>query len=100
MKEVVIDGKKFFLRNPLTEDEIKAIKDGSRVYGRYILDLLQGREPDRELLHKHPILRTKMVLAAVSKGYEIPSEDLRKMKAGDVFMLFDRMVELSKDMKR
>jgi hypothetical protein len=42
MKDVWIDGKKFVLHKPLTESQIKAIDDGSRVYGKYIRDLLAG----------------------------------------------------------
>ena len=100
MKDVWIDGKKFVPHKPLTESQIKAIDDGSRVYGKYIRDLLAGIEPDRNLVNQQPSLRTKMVLAAVSKAYEIPNEELRKMKVGHVWTLFDKLIEQSRKAKR
>jgi hypothetical protein len=41
-----------------------------------------------------------MVLAAVSKAYEIPNEELRKMKVGHVWTLFDKLIEQSRKAKR
>jgi hypothetical protein len=99
-KEVEIGGKIYFLLNLLTESELKLIDHGSRFPGKTIVDQLIGREPENELLGKQLKLTHIMERAFVAKCYGLPFNDVRKLKTGDLWKLYDNLIEKSRPAKR
>ena len=90
------DGVTYPLVKPLTQGELKAIDDANDRPWKALFTPNSGRYlPSNQLGYW-----AKMQIATVRKCFGLAEEQMDKLTAGDIWFLFDKVVEYSSRLKR